>query len=60
MPIMILGLVFVIGLFVFYLISTRTTSDDTEDKTESDLKTEGNIVFLPKDLEKEKKKHHKK
>lgn len=61
MPLMLLGLVFVIGLFLFYLFSTKSGSSADEDKMEDkDLKREENVIFLPDDLEKIKGKHKRK
>ena len=62
MQLVLLGLVFVIGLFIYYLFSTRGgSSDDTKDtKKDDDLKREENVIFLPDDLEKIKSKHKKK
>ncbi len=62
MPLMLLGLVFVIGLFAFYLFSTGRNSKNEEDYTETDdeLKKEENVIFLPDDLESIKEKHRRK
>ena len=62
MQLVLLGLVFVIGLFIYYLFSTRGgSSDDTKDtKKDDDLKREENVIFLPDDREKIKSKHKKK
>lgn len=67
MPLAILGFVFVVGLFIYYLISTSgsdDSSDDTKKKkkeTKSKENDEGNsnVIFLPTDIEKAKKSHHK-
>lgn len=55
--IFLLGLVFVIGLFVFYLFSTSNTTKGAD--REDDLKKEENVIFLPNDIEREKEKHKK-
>lgn len=68
MPLFILGLVFAVGLFIYYMVSTsgsgqdNTPSKDTGKKTSaaSDLKKEGNVIFLPTDIEKAKKEHRRK
>lgn len=62
MQLVLLGLVFVIGLFAYYLFSTRTSGSTEEKHTEpdDDLKREENVIFLPDDLEKIKNKHKKK
>ena len=68
MPLFILGLVFAVGLFIYYLFSTSvsvqdiTPRNDTGKKTSaaSDLKKEGNVIFLPTDIEKAKKEHRRK
>lgn len=61
MQLVLLGLVFVIGLFAYYLFSTRGGSSDDSKKTkkDDDLKREENVIFLPDDLEKIKSKHKK-
>ena len=68
MPLFILGLVFAVGLFIYYMVSTsgsgqdNTPGKDTGKKTSaaSDLKKEGNVIFLPTDIEKAKKEHRRK
>ena len=62
MQLVLLGLVFVIGLFVYYLFSTRGGSSDKikSTKKDDDLKREENVIFLPNDIEKVKSKHKKK
>lgn len=65
MPLMILGLVFVIGLFVFYLFSTReSSSGDAAKKAEKQKKDDGlkrdeNVIFLPDDVESVKERRRK-
>lgn len=65
MPLMILGLVFVIGLFVFYLFSTRgsgggETPDSAEKPKKDDgLKRDENVIFLPDDVESIKERRRK-
>ncbi len=65
MPLMILGLVFVIGLFVFYLFSTRgsgggETPDSSEKPKKDDgLKRDENVIFLPDDVESIKERRRK-
>ncbi len=67
MPLMILGLVFVIGLFVFYLASTGGSggSDDTKSapsqkpKKDDGLKRDENVIFLPDDVESVKERRRK-
>lgn len=67
MPLMILGLVFVAGLFVFYLVSTSGSggSDDagraekTKPKKDDGLKRDENVIFLPDDVESVKERRRK-
>lgn len=58
MPLIILGLLFVIGLFVYYMFSTSEAKQDHRDpkkKMEDDgIKEEENVIYLPNDLEKVK------
>ncbi len=66
MPLMILGLVFVIGLFIFYLASTRGSDDKSPDrspkepKKDDGLQRDENVIFLPNDIEQAKERHRKK
>ncbi len=67
MPILILGLVFVIGLFIYYLFSTSMgqTQNDNFDVPENDeddetIKKEGNVIFLSDNIEEMKEKYKKK
>lgn len=63
MPLMILGLVFVIGLFVFYLFSTRgsggASQNTPEQKKDDGLKRDENVIFLPDDVESVKERRRK-
>lgn len=61
MPALILlGIIFVIGLFIYYLVSTRADAPDVgETDGEEELKKEENVIFLPDDIEGVKKRHHK-
>lgn len=61
MPLFILGLIFVIGLFVYYLASTRSTENKKppKPKKDEDIKQEENVIFLPNDIETAKKNHRK-
>ena len=68
MPLFILGLVFAVGLFIYYMVSTsgsgqdNTPSKDPYEQTTqaSDLKKEGKVNFLPTDIEKAKTEHRRK
>ena len=65
MPLILLGLVFVTGLFIFYLFSTKGEKNDADDKnarnpeTEESPAGETNVIFLPSDIERAKKQHRK-
>jgi len=74
MPLLILGFVFVVGLFIYYLATTSVTKDEEENKEtgpvvrpyreaeeDGDIKKEENIIFITGDIEsmKEKYKHKK-
>lgn len=58
MPLMLLGLVLVVGLFVYYLLSTSSGAVASREAKEAKKKEEDddNVIFLPNDLEKEKLK----
>ena len=60
MPLLILGLVFVVGLFAFYLFSTSGNTKKEAKHKKDDLKKEENVIFLPDDLESMKERHKKK
>lgn len=68
MPLFILGLVFAVGLFIFYMVSTGGSGQDdgsdsdtsAKKSSASDLKKEDNVIFLPTDIEKAKRAHRKK
>ena len=68
MPLFILGLVFAVGLFIFYMVSTGGSGQDNGSDSDtgakksaaSDLKKEDNVIFLPTDIEKAKRAHRKK
>lgn len=57
---LLLGLIFVIGLFALYLFNTKSDSSDEDIPEENNLKKEENVIFLPNDIEKEKQKHKRK
>lgn len=58
MPLIILGLIFVIGVFILYLFSTYSSSSQKKDD-ENKIKKEENVIFLPDDIESIKEKHRK-
>ena len=65
MPLLILGFVFVVGLFLYYLASTNTKADfdetdspDLED--DEDIKKEENVIFITGDIESMKEKYKNK
>lgn len=65
MPMLLLGLVFVIGLFIYYLATTKVENKDyddidTDEKEDDDLKKEENVIFLTGDIETMKEKYKKK
>lgn len=57
MQLIIIGLIFVIGLFIYYLLSTSSSSENKK-KKKSDLKQKDNVIFLSDDIDKIKKSHH--
>lgn len=57
MPALILlGIIFVTGLFIYYLASTRAETKPDDDRTDEELKQEENVIFLPNDIERVKRK----
>lgn len=73
MPLLLLGFVFVVGLFIYYLATTSVNKDDetdtqtrpkspyTEMEENVDIVKDKNVIFLAGDIEsmKEKYKHKK-
>ena len=55
MPLFILGLLLVIGLFVYYIVSNSSGFFVSKQNTKKNRNN--NVIFLPQDLEKEKAKH---
>ena len=69
MPLMILGLIFVVGLFAWYMLSTSgsSDSDDTPPKDkpkerphrpDDNLRKEDNVIYLSDNIEQIKKNHN--
>lgn len=66
MPLMLLGLIFAVGLFIYYMVSTSPQrGDENSEKKhgastkEQNLKKEKNVIFLPDDIETIKKQRRK-
>ena len=66
MPLLLLGFVFVVGLFIYYLATTSVNKDDETDtqtrpKSPYTEMEENEVIFLAGDIEsmKEKYKHKK-
>ncbi|WP_027868588.1 hypothetical protein [Eubacterium sp. AB3007] len=61
MPLMVLGVVFVIGLFVYYLLSTSGSKDEPpappKPPKKDDIREEDNVIYLSDDIDKMKKNH---
>ncbi|MBR3755785.1 MAG: hypothetical protein IKK48_01620 [Firmicutes bacterium] len=65
MPILLLGLVFAIGLIIYYLFSEKEIEidNDIEGVAEDDhnpFEKEENVIFLPNDIESVKEMYKKK
>ncbi|MBR3785511.1 MAG: hypothetical protein IKJ77_03820 [Firmicutes bacterium] len=65
MPLLLLGIIFVIGLIIYYIFSDREIEfdDDVEGVTEDDtnpFEKEENVIFLPNDIESVKEMYKKK
>ena len=65
MPILLLGLVFAIGLIIYYLFSDKTVDfdNDVEGVREDEpdpFEKEENVIFLPTDIESVKEMYKKK
>ena len=72
MPLFLLGLVFAIGLFIFYLVSTGGNGDDsnrskyngTAEKNAkksagASSEKKGNVLYFPTDIEKARQEQRK-
>ena len=67
MPILLLGLVFAIGLIIYYIFITNSEADfdqkdvpGTEEDENNPFEEEENVIFLPDDIESIKEKYKKK
>ena len=67
MPILLLGIIFMVGLAIYYIFSNQVTDiDDNEDipgMREDDVdpfEKEENVIFLPNDIESVKEMYKKK
>jgi len=65
MPILLLGLIFAIGLIIYYLFSNTSVDfdDDFEGVREDEpdpFEKEDNVIFLPNDIESVKEKYKRK
>ena len=70
MPLLILGFVFVVGLFIYYLATTSVDKDDEnelstttsyhESAENEDIVKDKNVIFLAGDIESMKEKYKQK
>lgn len=65
MPLLLLGLFFVIGLIIYFLLSNTSIDFDNDaegvGEDEADpFQKEENVIFLPSDIESVKEKYKKK
>lgn len=71
MPLLILGFVFVVGLFIYYLATTTVDKDDEaesqpkagpyqEPEEDEDIVRDKNVIFLAGDIESMKEKYKRK
>lgn len=70
MPIVILGVIFAVALGAYWIISAKAIAEEDR-RIESKKKVNGapdapdgsgdtgNVIFLPRDLEREKARHHR-
>jgi hypothetical protein len=59
---MVLGVVFVVGLFIYYMFSTSGGGKDKpptpkEPPRKDDVQEEGNVIYLTDDINEMKKNH---
>ena len=64
MPLVLLGLIFVVGILVYYFLSNQRGGSSSSEKPKStprkddDLRTEDNVIFLSDDIDKIKRNHN--
>ncbi len=68
MPLVILGLIFIVGIFIYYMVSTSSGKDledgsdgaekDSRKRKDDDLRKEDNVIYLSDDIDKIKRNHN--
>ena len=68
MPLVILGLIFIVGIFIYYMVSTSRGKDledgsdgaekDSRKRKDDDLRKEDNVIYLSDDIDKIKRNHN--
>ncbi len=61
MPLFVLGFIFAVGLFIYYLISTSGGGEKQnrqKPRKSDDVRTDDNVIYLTGDIDKIKKDHN--
>ena len=68
MPLVILGLIFIVGIFIYYMVSTSSGKEledgsegaekDSRKRKDYDLRKEDNVIYLSDDIDKIKRNHN--
>lgn len=59
MPLIVLGLLFIIGIGIYYYVNSRPGAEHRKEEVKKS-KEDGNVIFLPKDIEQAKRDFKKK
>ena len=59
MPLIILGLLFIGGIAIYYYVNSRPGAEHRKEEVKNS-KEDGNVIFLPRDIEQAKKDYKKK
>ena len=59
MLLILLGVLFIGGIFAFYMLSEKIENNEDMYKYNDDLKEEDNVIYLPSDIEKVKANRRK-
>lgn len=59
MPLIVLGLIFVVGIGIYYYVNSKPAAERRKQEVQK-TKEDGNVIFLPTDIEQAKKDFKKK
>ena len=59
MPLILLGLLFAVGIGIYYYVNSHPGAEHRKEEVKNS-KEDGNVIFLPTDIEQAKKDYKKK